>query len=124
MAARLRGWPGAILGIAVALLVAVALDIPVVRQVLALAFLLCCPGMAVVRLLRIPDRLLELVAGISGSVAIDTVVSLTLFYLRLWTWGRVLAALVAICFLGVSMQIRGRFAVEPRRDRALHAATP
>lgn len=124
MVARLRGWPGAILGIALALLVAVWLDIAFIRPVLAFAFLLCCPGMAVVRLLRIPDRLVELVAGVSVSLAIDTVVSLTLFYLRVWSWGRVLALLIAACLIGVGLQIRGSTTGEPRRERNLHAATP
>lgn len=124
MVARLRGWPGAVLGVALALVVAVALDIPIVRPVLAFSFLLLCPGMAVVRLLRIPDRLVELVAGVSASLAMDTVVSLTLFYLRIWTWGRTLGVLIAICCLGVGLQVAGGFGAEPRRERRLHAATP
>lgn len=51
-----------------------------VRAVLALAFLLFCPGLALAELLEIDDVAQLLTIAIAGSLALDTLLALVLVY--------------------------------------------
>jgi uncharacterized membrane protein len=76
-----------------------------IRPVLALWFLLICPGMALARLLRIQDNGNELTLAIALSLAIDAMLAIGMAYAKLWSiqWG--LSILIGISVIGATLQI-------------------
>jgi cytochrome c oxidase subunit IV len=78
-----------------------------VRTLVSLWFLLVCPGMALVRLMHVPGRLMELSLAVALSVALGTIVSSTLVYAHQWSPEVGLGALMAVTVAGVWMA-RGR----------------
>ncbi len=76
-----------------------------IRPVIAFWFLLICPGMAFVRLLRIQDNSNELTLAVALSLAIDSVLAIVMVYARLWSpkWG--LGILIGISVLGAALQV-------------------
>jgi hypothetical membrane protein len=74
------------------------------RPVAVLWFLLVCPGMAFVGLLRLTDWITELWMGVAVSVALNTAVAMAMIYFRLWNTKGGVAALVIITLLGVFLQ--------------------
>lgn len=90
-------WPpliltGAILALAVAIL---GIEGPI-RAVATLAFAVVCPGMAIVRLLKLDDRVAELALGLSVSIALAGIVGGLLLYYGLWAPEGGIGVLVAI----------------------------
>lgn len=86
------------------------------RPVIALWFLLICPGMAFVRLLRIQDGFAEWTLAIALSLAFDTVVAGTQLYAGVWSPEGGLLALIGLSLGGVGLQI---LAAESRRVEAI-----
>src|SRR5882762_5666264 len=81
MTRRSLTWPAAILLSTVAVSVVTYAGIwPSVRPVVALPFLVLCPGMAWARLLRVDTELNTVLVGVALSLAIDTIVSTALLY--------------------------------------------
>lgn len=80
---------------ACAITVGVGWDSPV-RTVLAIAFLMLVPGLAIVELLGISDLALRLTVATGVSLAIDGLVSMVLLYARIWSPGLALAILIGI----------------------------
>ena len=79
-------WPATIIASAGAISLAVMCGAsPVVRVSLALWFLLVCPGMAVVRLLRISDRSSEFALAVACSLGIEAILATTMVYAGLWS---------------------------------------
>jgi hypothetical protein len=66
------------------------------RVVLALGFLLVCPGLAVLSLVGLPGAWDRYSAAIALSIALDTVVAGARIYAGAWSSGGALAILVAI----------------------------
>jgi hypothetical protein len=74
-------------------LVAVAQPVQPVRALAAASVVMLLPGAAVVRLVRLRDPLLVLVAVPSTSLALTVLVSTGLMYVGSWTWQLTLALL-------------------------------
>lgn len=79
-------WPVASAGLAAAVLAVVLteLDSPL-RPALVMPFLLLAPGMAVVRLLRIPDLAAVLMLAMALSIALAGLVAGTMVYAGTWS---------------------------------------
>ena len=75
---------------------------------LTLAFLLLCPGAALVGLLRIPDPWVVLTASVALSLALDVAVSGTLAYAGAWSPTAAFLILGAISLVGSGLQSRGQ----------------
>ena len=67
-----------------------------VRVILALAFMLACPGLAVVELLRVREPVVQLAIVPATSIATGTLVALVLVNAHWFTPGRVLLCLEVI----------------------------
>jgi len=99
-------WPATILlsaaGIALVFFAGVAAP---ARPFVALWFLLLCPGMALVRLLRVSGLVAELTLAVALSLALDTLVAIVMVYTRTWVPGQGLVALIAISVAGALLQV-------------------
>jgi hypothetical protein len=67
-----------------------------IRAALVLPFLLVCPGMALVRLLRIDDGVAELMLAVALSFALNAIVPGTMLYAGAWSPQVGLLVLIAI----------------------------
>ena len=91
----------------VALAVALAADAPAaVRSPLALWFLLACPGLALVPLLRLDGPAGRWALVVALSLAVDLLVTLVMLYAGLWSPAGIFAVLAAISILGGVAQLR------------------
>jgi len=100
-------WPAVI--VLSAVLAALMMLIPEpspLRAAAAFWFLLVCPGMAFVRLLRLHDALVEVSLAIALSIAIDIIVSETLVVSNSWSPGWALAIIALVSLVGVALQLR------------------
>jgi hypothetical protein len=85
---RLRrlSWPISCAAVtACAAAVVFAGEAPTIRAVIVLPFLLVCPGVAVVRLLRLRDAAATIALALAASVAIDGIVPGALLYAHAWS---------------------------------------
>lgn len=99
-------WPLVIVASAIGAGLAMAGDTgPPVRPVIAFWFLLICPGMAVVRLLRVGERAAEVTLAVALSIAIDTLVAEALVLTGLWSPERALFVLIVFCLAGAGFQL-------------------
>jgi hypothetical protein len=88
---------------------AVALDWPVpLRPALVIGFVAICPGMAIVRLLRLDSILIELALAIAVSLALAGLLASALVYAGLWSPNVVLELLVVIAVGGLVLGLRQR----------------
>jgi hypothetical protein len=100
-------WPVVIVASAIAVAATSILQVgPPVRPVAAFWFLLVCPGMAVVPLLPIGDRLIQFGLAVALSIALDGVVSEAMLYANAWSDQAELAVLIGICLIGTMLQLR------------------
>ncbi|MCL5256795.1 MAG: DUF1616 domain-containing protein [Chloroflexi bacterium] len=98
-------WTLVIAASAAAMGIAIYGNMPVpVRLLAAACFLPFCPGMAIVRLLKIEDGVAELAVAIALSIAIETIVAMALVYARLWSPNLVLAIIIGITVAGTVAQ--------------------
>jgi hypothetical protein len=90
-------------------LVLVAFDAPAwLRAVPVLGYLAVVPGLTGIRLLRLADRLMELLLGIGLSLAAGILVAQTMIYLHVWSPILGVSALVMIASVaGVLDLVRG-----------------
>lgn len=78
--------PAASIALALAVLAVVLADLDSpLRPALVLPFLLLAPGMAVVRLLRIPDTAAVLMLAVGLSLALASLVAGTMVYTGTWS---------------------------------------
>jgi uncharacterized membrane protein len=75
------------------------------RSLVALAFLLFCPGMAFVPLLRLRNLNLELPVGLALSLVLDTLVAAITLYLHAWHPDTVLFILIGFTLCGAILQL-------------------
>jgi hypothetical protein len=68
--------------------------------------MLIIPGMAIIRLLHIEDRLAELVLAIALSLVISTLFAEIMVLTRLWSPPVGLAVLISISLIGAFLQIK------------------
>lgn len=113
-------WPAIIVlsALAVALVLFWDIQSPL-RPAVALWFLLICPGMALVRLMRLGDPLTTVALAIALSLALDGIVAGVMIYAHLWApaWG--LALLIAVSCAGAALQL---YQASPRRGRFRYVA--
>jgi hypothetical protein len=79
-----------------------------VRVAVILWFVLVCPGLAVVRLLRLSDPVAELSLAVAVSIALAVGVAGIGLYSGLWSPGATLAVLIAITIGAVAAPLAGR----------------
>ena len=102
-----RPWPLVLVASSLALLAAVVLGTHgPVRAVLAIWFFLTCPGMAIVGLLDIDDRLGELLLAIALSIAIGMLLAAAMLISHTWSPNGAMTILVALSLLGATAQMR------------------
>lgn len=75
------------------------------RSVLAIWFLLACPGLALAPLLRLHDALGTVTVAITLSIAIDTIVASVLVYCGAWSAVAAFAILAAVTVAGAAGQL-------------------
>lgn len=112
-------WPSIIIFSAVSVgLVMFGDVISPVRSVIALWFMLVCPGMAFVRLLQINDPINEFTLAVALSLTIDSILAITMVYAKIWSpkWG--LCILIGISVFGAILQIISAYKLA--RSRAGH----
>jgi aminoglycoside phosphotransferase (APT) family kinase protein len=86
MLGSLRGWAVVLPVSALVALLFVAVDIgSPLRPIVALWFLAICPGMAVVQLLAIRNRLGEIMLAIALSVTLATFTAMAMIYANVWS---------------------------------------
>jgi hypothetical protein len=108
-------WPAVIIGSAIAAAVfAFAVPESPVRPFVVVWFVLVCPGMALVRMLRLADPLLELATGIALGIALELLVVVLALYSGVWSPRWILAGLV--CF-ACGLAAADLVVVEPVRQR-------
>jgi len=98
-----------------AVLVLMVFDAPSwARAVPVFAYIAVVPGLAWIRLLRLTDRVTELLVGIGLSLAIGVLVAQLMIYLNAWTSTLGLSMLVAIASLPALADLY----LGPRPDRS------
>jgi uncharacterized membrane protein len=95
-----------------------------VRVVITFWFLLICPGMAFVRLLRIEDRLIELTLAVALSLSLDIIVVEGMLFFNRWSAELGLGVIAFACLIGTSLQIwvvsrRARFQAVPESAKTI-----
>ncbi|MFN8486181.1 MAG: hypothetical protein U0350_01235 [Caldilineaceae bacterium] len=75
------------------------------RLCVTLWFLLICPGMAFVRLLRLPSARSEWTLAIALSLALNTLVAEFMLYTQRWSPESMLALLLSLSLIGVLLQL-------------------
>jgi uncharacterized membrane protein len=76
------------------------------RPIIALWFLLVCPGMAIVRIFTVHDNLLEWVMAMALSISLAGIFSTIQIYIHAWSPVVVLLILAGITVLGAIIQLR------------------
>jgi len=76
-----------------------------IRLLVAILFLLISPGMALVPLLQLSDRMNELMLGIALSLTMDALLAAAALYAGMWNPGGVLAVLIGLSMLGAGLQV-------------------
>jgi hypothetical protein len=104
---RRLGWSGLIAVLSVsALVLALAVPLgPPWRLAAALLFVFVSPGASLVPLIGLRDLATELVLVVPVSFALVILVAVVLFYSGLWTPGRQLAVLLALCVGGLTVRL-------------------
>lgn len=118
-----RIWPIVILlsALATAWFVLFDVDGPL-RAPITLWFLLICPGMSFVPLLRLENAGYELILAVALSLILNLLVAIALLYTGLWFYPFVMAALIALSLIGVQCQL---FMPQPvRHPRQARLPTP
>jgi UDP-N-acetylmuramyl pentapeptide phosphotransferase/UDP-N-acetylglucosamine-1-phosphate transferase len=107
MSSQSKLWPTIIIVTVVVLGVLVFGNITSpIRTALALWFLVVCPGMALVGLLRLNDPWAEVALGTTLSLSLDVLLSLCLVYSGFWSPNLGLVILMVISLVGVALQLR------------------
>jgi hypothetical protein len=101
---RRHGLPIAIilLGICTGLVVFTGI-LPSIRPVLVFVFLLVCPGLVFVRMLRLDDLIMLATLSIALSLAIDAAVATLLLSTAAWSFSRGLVIIFAITLTGLML---------------------
>jgi hypothetical protein len=82
-----------------------------VRAIVAIAFLLVGPGLALVRLLRFGEPLTELTLAVAVSLGLETIIATALLANDRWSPGTALTIVIVITMAGIILdiaQIRGQ----------------
>jgi uncharacterized membrane protein len=77
----------------------------VIRPFIAFWFLIICPGMVLVRFLRLKEPVMEWSLALALSFAIDALVAGTQMYAGKWSPTATLSILIALCLCGAIVQL-------------------
>lgn len=104
---RPRVWPPLVVLLSGAVVLALALfDGPAAaRGVAVLAYLAVVPGLAWVRLIRLPDRLTQVVVGVTLSLALGILVAQAMLVLGRWSPPLGLGVLVIVASLAAGLEL-------------------
>ena len=103
---RALGWPLIIIVSALGATLVVIGDIGApLRPIIIFWFVLVCPGMAFVRLLRLEERITELTLAVALSVTLGTIVAEVMVLNRIWSPQGGLFVLVGLSLSGTIWQI-------------------
>lgn len=80
-----------------------------IRPIVALWFLVFCPGIALVRLLRLQEVWTEVALATAVSLSLDVGVASMLVYSGYWSPKLGLAILISVSLLGAALQLRCPF---------------
>lgn len=106
-------WPTLIIILALlSILLALTSSGWALRPYVLFLFVLICPGMATIRLLRVNDSLTELILAIALSLALGTLLAELLVLTKHWSPTLILAGLVGISLIGAVLQIRNTLKAE------------
>ncbi len=95
--------PGIVLASGTALVTVIATGIGAPwRTILALWFVLVCPGVSLVGVLGLRDRLVELGVVAPLSLALVTLTSVALFYGGVWSTKAEFGLLLGLCLIGLA----------------------
>jgi hypothetical protein len=99
-------WPVVVLlsTVAAGLAQLLGLDFPG-RPLLFFWFFLCCPGLGLVRLLRVDDPAVHWTLTLALSLGLDVVVALAMLYAGLWSPGLGVGVLSAVALGGVAAEL-------------------
>jgi peptidoglycan/LPS O-acetylase OafA/YrhL len=101
-----RPWPLVILVSCIAVAVCNWYEVgQPMRSISVFWFFLICPGLAIVGLLDIRDRLAEAVVAIGLSLALGTGVAIIMVLAKTWSPDAGLAVLIGISLLGAALQV-------------------
>ncbi len=92
-----------------------------IRVVLALGFLLFCPGLALAEVLEIRDLAQRLAIATGASLAMDTLLSLLLIYVGAFSIPLAVSILAAVTLLALAAGLV-RALIDPRRVKAAEPA--
>jgi hypothetical protein len=118
--------PALILGSAGALALSMSLEIGSAQTVAALVFLLFAPGMAFVGLCRPNSWDTQIALAIGLSVALETLLTVVLLYLEVWSADRTFVILLAVSVAGAVVQLIRAALVDvsaPKRLKTVREAT-
>lgn len=76
-----------------------------IQPAAAFWFLLVCPGMAYVRLIRVATPFVELALAVALSLALDTLVAEGFVLAGRWSAGWALATLIGLSAVGAALQV-------------------
>jgi hypothetical protein len=83
-------------------------DLPVLKQVVSVWFVLVCPGMAVVRALGFQDHdAVMWTLAVALSLTIAAIVAATMLYAGTWSTSSALRALIVVTVAGLLAEILG-----------------
>jgi hypothetical protein len=100
-------WPFVVAALSVAITVVRIADIgPPIAPLIALVFVLFCPGLPYVRMLDVREPLTEAVMSVALSISIEALVSVPLLVASAWTADRMLAMAIAIAMFGAIAEVR------------------
>jgi len=84
----------------------ILLDAPTwIRVAPVLAYIAVVPGLACVRLIRLPERLMEVLLGVGLSFALGVLVAQVMIYLHVWSPTLGLSTLVVIASLTGTLEL-------------------
>lgn len=100
-------WPAVISLSAAAAAIVTFGQVPApLRAIVGLWFLLVCPGMAFVRLLRLKEGIAEWTLAIASSLAMDALVAGSMVYAGAWSPAGGMLVLVAASLAGALLQVK------------------
>ena len=90
--------------------------LPAVQPFVVLPFLLLCPGLAWIRLLRLESGLAELTLSVALSLVLTTGVAGAMLYAGAWSPRGSLAVLLALTVVALVLDVATRRGEPSRRD--------
>ncbi len=99
-------WPALLLLLSLAALWATfIMPDTLVRPALVMAFLFICPGIALMRFLRLQEWYVELTLGVALSLALDGILATIFLYAHIWWPSVIIGILFAVSLVGACAQI-------------------